>query len=93
MVFAFKTIRSVALAFAHLDKKAMFLLYQAVDESTFDKIAKAKWSREAWKSRTFFKGVDYVKEFIYKLSELRSKLLTWKKARKFSLFFTITSNC
>lgn len=42
MVFAFKTIRSVALAFAHLDKKAMFLLYQAVDESTFDKIAKAK---------------------------------------------------
>lgn len=42
MVFAFKTIRSVALAFAYLDQKAMFLLYQGVDESTFDKIAKAK---------------------------------------------------
>lgn len=42
MVFAFKTIRSAALAFAYLDQKQMFLLYQGVDESTFDKIAKAK---------------------------------------------------
>lgn len=87
MVFAFKTIRSVALAFAHLDKKAMFLLYQAVDESTFDKIAKAKWSREAWKSRTFFKGVDYVKEFIYKLSWVEIKAAHMKEGKKILIIF------
>jgi len=40
MVFAFKTIRSVALAFAYLDKKAMFLLYQAVDEHLLIKLPK-----------------------------------------------------
>lgn len=56
MVFAFKTIRSVALAFAYLDQKAMFLLYQGVDESTFDKIAKAKWSRESMEDPNFLQG-------------------------------------
>ena len=41
------------------DKKALFLLYQGVDDSTFEKIAKAKLSIEAWEILgIFFKGVD-----------------------------------
>ena len=44
------------------DKKALFLLYQWVDKSTFEKFAKANSSKEAWKTLDiFFKGVDRVK--------------------------------
>lgn len=87
MVFAFKTIRSVALAFAYLDKKAMFLLYQAVDESSFDKIAKAKWSREAWKTRTFFKGVDYVKRIHLQTLWVEIKATYMKEGKKILIIF------
>ena len=41
------------------DKKVLFLLYQGVDESTFEKIA---LSKEAWEILgIFFKGVAHVK--------------------------------
>ena len=59
------------------DKKALFLLYQGVDESTFEKIAKAKLSKEAWEILSiFFKGVDCVKRVVCKLFVPSLKLLT-----------------
>lgn len=87
MVFAFKTIRSVALAFAYLDKKAMFLLHQGVDESTFDKIAKAKWSIEAWKTQTFFKGVDYMERVHLQTLWVEIKAAHMKEGKKILIIF------
>lgn len=44
------------------DKKALFLIYQSVDEDTFEKISNAKTSIEAWdKLQTCNKGVEQVK--------------------------------
>ncbi|XP_050878141.1 uncharacterized protein LOC127081956 [Lathyrus oleraceus] len=44
------------------DKKAIFLIYQSVDEDTFEKISNAKTSTEAWdKLQTCNKGVEQVK--------------------------------
>ena len=43
-------------------KKALFLLYQRVDESTLEQIAKAESSKETWEILgIFFNGVDCVK--------------------------------
>ena len=43
-------------------KKALFLLYQRVDESTLEQIAKAESSKETWEILgIFFNGVDRVK--------------------------------
>jgi hypothetical protein len=41
------------------DKKALYLLYQGFDDSTFEKIAEAATSKVAWDTlKTIFKGVD-----------------------------------
>ena len=54
------------------DKKALFLLYQGVDESTFEKIAEAPSSKKAWETlSTIFKGVDRVKRV--RLQTLRAE--------------------
>ena len=54
------------------DKKALFLLYQGVNESTFEKIAKAELSKEAQEFLgIFFKGVDCVKRV--RLQTLRAE--------------------
>ncbi|KAJ0967664.1 hypothetical protein J5N97_024581 [Dioscorea zingiberensis] len=54
------------------DKKALFLLYQGVDESTFEKISEAKSSKEVWEIlSTFFKGVDRVRKV--RLQTLRAE--------------------
>ncbi|XP_050874915.1 uncharacterized protein LOC127078512 [Lathyrus oleraceus] len=45
------------------DKKAFFLIYQSVDEYTFDKISNATTAKEAWdKLQTCNKGVEQVKK-------------------------------
>ena len=54
------------------DKKALFLLYQGVDEANFDKIAEATSSKKAWETlSTIFKGVDWVKRV--RLQTLRAE--------------------
>ncbi|KAA8521189.1 hypothetical protein F0562_011844 [Nyssa sinensis] len=52
------------------DKKALFLLYQGLDESTFEKVAEAPNSKQAWEIlATIFQGVDRVKRI--RLQNLR----------------------
>lgn len=53
------------------DKKALFLLYQGLDEPTFEKIAEATSSKQAWEILgTIFKGMDRVKRI--RLQTLRA---------------------
>jgi len=53
--------------------KARFLLYQGLDESTFERIAEVKTSKEAWESlSTIYKGVEWVKQI--RLQNLRGDL-------------------
>ncbi|XP_050916820.1 uncharacterized protein LOC127131993 [Lathyrus oleraceus] len=45
------------------DKKTFFLIYQSVDEDTFEKISNATTTKEAWdKLQTCNKGVEQVKK-------------------------------
>ncbi|XP_058778162.1 uncharacterized protein LOC131652336 [Vicia villosa] len=45
------------------DKKTLFLIYQSVDEDTFEKISNATTAKEAWdKLQTCNKGVEQVKK-------------------------------
>ncbi|KAA8524585.1 hypothetical protein F0562_011008 [Nyssa sinensis] len=54
------------------DKKALFLLYQGLDESTFEKVAEAPNSKQAWEIlATIFQGVDRVKRI--RLQNLRGE--------------------
>ncbi|KAI0516112.1 hypothetical protein KFK09_008784 [Dendrobium nobile] len=55
------------------DKTALYLLYQAIDESGFEKIVGATTSKEAWNTlEKVFKGADRVKQV--RLQTLRGEL-------------------
>lgn len=55
------------------DKTALYLLFQAVDESGFEKIAGATSAKEAWETlQKVFKGADRVKQV--RLQTLRGEL-------------------
>ncbi|XP_027927593.1 uncharacterized protein LOC114184484 [Vigna unguiculata] len=59
------------------DKAALYILYQAVDESGFEKIASAKSSKEAWDIlEKAYKGDDRVKQV--RLQTLRGELKSMK---------------
>ncbi|KAK8938543.1 hypothetical protein KSP39_PZI011604 [Platanthera zijinensis] len=54
------------------DKKALFILYQGVDEATFEKISDAETSKEAWEIlQRSMQGVDKAKKV--KLQSLRAQ--------------------
>ena len=54
-------------------KTALYFLFQAVDESGFEKIANAENSKEAWETlQKVFKGADRVKQV--RLQTLRGEL-------------------
>ena len=59
------------------DKAALYMLFQAVDESGFEKIASATTSKEGWDTLgKVFKGTDLVKQV--RLQTLRGELETMK---------------
>ncbi|KAJ0090368.1 hypothetical protein Patl1_14144 [Pistacia atlantica] len=57
------------------DKKALFLLYQGLDDDTFEKISEATSSKEVWDKLTIiYKGVERVKK--QRLQTLRGEFET-----------------
>ncbi|KAJ0077724.1 hypothetical protein Patl1_36458 [Pistacia atlantica] len=57
------------------DKKALFLLYQGLDDDTFEKISEATSSKEVWdKLAIIYKGVERVKK--QRLQTLRGEFET-----------------
>jgi gag-polypeptide of LTR copia-type/Domain of unknown function (DUF4219) len=59
------------------DKAALYILYQAVDEAGFEKIAGAVTSKEAWETlQTAYRGADWVKQMRFQV--LRGELESMK---------------
>src|ERR1044071_9837603 len=57
------------------DKKALFLIYQALDEAEFEKISSAKDAKEAWKKlKSSYKGAEQVKKV--RLQTLRGEYVS-----------------
>ncbi|XP_058751460.1 uncharacterized protein LOC131624520 [Vicia villosa] len=71
------------------DKKALFLIYQSVDEDTFEKISNATTAKEAWdKLQTCNKGVEQVKKI--RLQTLRGDFegLFMEESKSISDYFS-----
>ena len=71
------------------DKAALYMLFRAIDESGFEKIANAITSKEAWDIlKKVFKGADRVKQV--RLQTLRGELESMKMMESESVSDYIT---
>ncbi|PKA48428.1 hypothetical protein AXF42_Ash020946 [Apostasia shenzhenica] len=71
------------------DKKALFLIYQGVDESTFEKIVMTTTSKEVWKilAKTFT-GVKKIKKIHLQIVRNRFESLYKEESKSISNYFT-----
>ena len=71
------------------DAKALFLLYQAVNESVFPRIAAAKKSKEAWETlKVAYQGMEKVKTTKLQLLRRDFETLCMKESDNVDTFFT-----
>ncbi|GAU26813.1 hypothetical protein TSUD_289180 [Trifolium subterraneum] len=79
------------------DKKALYLIYQGLDEDTFEKVSGAKTAKEAWeKLQTSYKGADQVKKVRLQTLRREFEALHMKEGELISNYFsqvlTVTYN-
>jgi len=61
------------------DKKAFYLIYQGLDDNSFEKVSKGNSAKEAWeKLQTTYKGVNPVKKVCLKTLRAKFKTLHMK---------------
>jgi len=71
------------------DKSALFLLFQAVDESGFEKIAEARTSKEAWDTlERSYKGADRVRQVRLQMLRGEFEALKMKESEGVADFVT-----
>lgn len=64
------------------DKKALFFLYQGLDDDTFEKISKATIGKKVWdKLAIMRRGVELVKKCFCRYYEKNLRQLTWRKEK------------
>ncbi|XP_062173521.1 uncharacterized protein LOC133878979 [Alnus glutinosa] len=71
------------------DKKALFLLYQGLDEPTFEKVAKATTSKQAWEIQaSIFKGDEHVRQVRLQTLQGKFEALHMKDGESVSDYFS-----
>ncbi|XP_062114429.1 uncharacterized protein LOC133825517 [Humulus lupulus] len=72
-----------------IDKKALYLIYQAVDEDAFEKISNASTAKEVWeKLQTCNKGVEQVKKICLQTLTGEFELLFMEESESISDYFS-----
>nr|XP_015881863.1 uncharacterized protein LOC107417742 [Ziziphus jujuba var. spinosa] len=71
------------------DKKALYLIYQGLDDDAFEKISKAKSAKEAWeKLQISYKGADPVKKVRLRTVRVEFEMLNIKEGEVISDYFS-----